>query len=392
MRRFEENFTPLNGSLLRHCIKETQLSGEWPIQYEKVIVPTSLFDNELLFGAGAGRGRAREPGLLELDPPPKFDLVIVDEAHHIRNSETFIHQAVKYFADNAEAVLFLSATPVQLGREDLYTLLNVLRPDLIIDQASFIQMSEPNRFINEAVQACRRGTENWREAVRAQLRDVANTTWGREVLSINPGFQHIYDGLADGEDDATARIRTIGALEDLYTFSTLINRTRRRDIGEFTVRKAETVECEFTPDQQQLHDSLLSVTGRILSRMHGDINVKFMMTTVSRQAASSMYGLAPALEDILQGKLSRLEDLEESGSSDVDPSFLNDIRRDIEQILHRAKSLDARDPKAEAFMTVIRDKIRMPKNKVLAFSTFRHTLHYLTGRLEAEGIRYGLVH
>ena len=26
-----------------------------------------------------------EKGLLDLDPPPRFDLVIVDEAHHIRN-------------------------------------------------------------------------------------------------------------------------------------------------------------------------------------------------------------------------------------------------------------------------------------------------------------------
>ncbi len=156
MKRFDEHFVPLNGSLLRHCIKETHLSGEWPAQYEKAILPTSLFDNELLFGK-SGKGKSRDLGLLELDPPPKFDLVIVDEAHHIRNAETFLHQAVRYFADNAEAVVFLSATPVQLGREDLYTLLNVLRPDVIIDSASFNQMAEPNQFINVGIQACRRG-------------------------------------------------------------------------------------------------------------------------------------------------------------------------------------------------------------------------------------------
>lgn len=150
MKRFDEHFVPLNGSLLRHCIKETHLSGEWPVQYEKAILPTSLFDNDLLFGR-AGKGKSRDQGLLELDPAPKFDLVIVDEAHHIRNSETFLHQAVRYFADNAEVVVFLSATPVQLGREDLYTLLNVLRPDVIIDPASFEQMAEPNQFVNAAI-------------------------------------------------------------------------------------------------------------------------------------------------------------------------------------------------------------------------------------------------
>lgn len=392
MKRFDEHFMPLNGSLLRHCIKETHLSGEWPVQYEKAILSTSLFDNDLLFGK-PGKGRARDLGLLELDPPPRFDLVIVDEAHHIRNSETFLHQAVRYFADNAEAVVFLSATPVQLGREDLYTLLNVLRPDLIIDPASFAQMAEPNQFVNAGIQACRQGSDGWTEEVREQLRNVASTTWGREVLTMNPGLQHIYDGLAEGEDDGMARIKTIQALEDLYTFSALINRTRRRDIGEFTTRKAETVTTDFTPSQKALHDDLLEVIARILARLHGNQNVKFMMTTVSRQAASSLYGLAPALEDILAGKLARLE--AEDDGDDVDErsfDFVDQIRGDIQSLVERAKQLDPKDPKAEAFMKVVTDKLGMPRNKVMVFSTFRHTLRYLDGKLGAAGMRFGLVH
>ncbi|MCP3024308.1 DEAD/DEAH box helicase [Cupriavidus basilensis] len=392
MKRFDEHFVPLDGALLRHCIRETHLSGEWPIQYEKAILPTSLFDNDLLFGK-SGKGKSKDLGLLELDPPPKFDLVIVDEAHHIRNADTFLHQAVRYFADNAEAVVFLSATPVQLGREDLYTLLNVLRPDVIIDPASFNQMAEPNQFINAGIQACRRGGSNWTSEVREQLRDVAGTTWGREVLAVNPGFQHIYDGLAEGPEDGTARIKTIQALEDLYTFSSLINRTRRRDIGEFTTRKAETVTTEFTLSQKALHDDLLSVIARILARLHGNQNVKFMMTTVSRQAASSLYGLAPALEDILQGKLARLE--AEDDGEDIDArsfDFVDQIRGDINSLVERAKRLDSKDPKAEAFMRVVTDKLGMPRNKVLVFSTFRHTLRYLVGKLTAANIRFGLVH
>lgn len=392
MKRFDEHFIPLNGSLLRHCIKEAHLSGEWPTQYEKAIVPTSLFDNDLMFGK-PGKGKSRDQGLLDLDPPPKFDLVIVDEAHHIRNSETFLHQAVRYFADNAEAVVFLSATPVQLGREDLYTLLNVLRPDVIIDPASFGQMAEPNQFVNAAIQASRRGEPGWTEQVREYLREVAGTMWGREVLAINPGFQHIYDGLAEGGEDGTSRIKTIHSLEGLYTFSALINRTRRRDIGEFTTRKAETVSTEFTLSQKSLHDDLLGVIARILARLHGNQNVKFMMTTVSRQAASSLYGLAPALQDILHGKLARLEEADETDEGNEHQfDFVEQIRGDIESLVQRAKNLDPQDPKADAFMQVISDKLGMPRNKVLVFSTFRHTLRYLVTKLAATHIRFGLVH
>lgn len=392
MKRFDENFVPLNGTLLRHCIRETHLSGEWPAQYEKVILPTSLFDNELLFGK-PGKGRARDLGLLELDPPPKFDLVIVDEAHHIRNSETFLHQAVRYFSDHAEAVIFLSATPVQLGREDLYTLLNALRPDVIIDPSSFNQMAEPNQFVNAAINACRKGGTGWTEEVRVQLREVASTAWGREVLAVNPGFQYIYDGLAEGDGDGASRISTIHALENIYTFSSLINRTRRRDIGEFTTRKAETVSTEFTSGQKLLHDDLLAVIARVLARLHGNVNVKFMMTTVSRQAASSLYGLAPTLEDILQGKLASL-DIEGDSADDAEHSFdfVEQIRSDVESLVVRAKNLDSYDPKAEAFLKVVADKLAMPRNKVLVFSTFRHTLRYLAAKLAAADVRFGVVH
>jgi len=273
-------------------------------------------------------------------------------------------------------------------------LLNVLRPDVVIDRASFTQMSEPNRYINDAIQACRRGQHGWAEDVRKALRMVASTTWGRNVLSENPGFQHIYDGLADGGDDRESRVRTIHALEQLYTFSPLINRTRRRDIGEFVTRKPETVITEFTARQKALHDDLLSIIAKILRRLHGNQSVKFMMTTVSRQAASSLYGLAPMLEDMLRGKLERLDsdsELVEEYDKYVD-DFADVLRDEIDEIISRARYLDEDDPKAAAFLNIVLAKVREPKNKVLAFSTFRHTLAYLARQLEIHSIRFGLVH
>ena len=85
MKRFDEHFTAMDGKLLKHCLRETQLEGDWPEQYLKAIIPFSLFDSDLIFGRDGGR----DQGLLSLDPLPKFDLVIVDEAHHIRNPETY---------------------------------------------------------------------------------------------------------------------------------------------------------------------------------------------------------------------------------------------------------------------------------------------------------------
>lgn len=391
MKRFDESFTALDGALLRHCLKETEFEGEWPEQYAKAILPFSLFDSDLVLGNTTGR--RKDPGLLALDPPPKFDLVIVDEAHHIRNSETYLHQGIRYFCDNAQAVVLMTATPVQLGSKDLYTLLNVLRPDLVIDPASFRQMAEPNGFINEAVTHCRAAMPGWQEGARACLDSVAQTDWGRLFIRETPVFQEIYDRLAAGALSDEARIRTIYGIEQMYTFSPLINRTRRRDIGEFTTRRPETLTVEFTPSQEQLHDDLLAVIARIFGYAHGQQNVAFMMTTIRRQAASCLYGLAPLLSDILNGKLDQLELMEASdcdGNGDL--RFVDQVRPEIEAVLAQVEALDENDPKVDAFLKILKDKNSRDNNKALVFSTFRHTLRYLQQRTAGTGLRVGLVH
>lgn len=392
MKRFDEDFTALDGPTLRHCLSETHLEGEWPEKYNKAILPFSLFDSELVFGS-TGRTRTRDRGLLNLDPPPKFDLVIVDEAHHIRNPETYLHHGVRYFCDNAQAVLFLTATPVQLGSDDLFTLLNVLRPDLVIDRVSFAEMAKPNRHINAAVAACRRAQDGWQAAARAHLEYAAQTTWGQRFVRESPAFQSVYDRLREEEIGDAERIRLTHAIEELYTFSPLINRTRRRDIGEFTTRKPETVSIAFTPAQQALHDHLLDLTARILEFQHGQQNVKFMMTTIRRQSASCLHGLAPLLRDLMANKLDQLEIAE---ISDVDLpdeiGFAESIRAEIAELLEQAENLPPDDPKVDAFLKVLQDKRQLSNNKALVFSTFRHTLAYLAEHLQRANFRFGLIH
>ncbi|MFS8117466.1 MAG: DEAD/DEAH box helicase [Microcoleus sp.] len=392
LKRFDEHFTALDGPLLRHCLQETDLEGEWPEQYGKAIIPFSLFDSNLILGRSENRKR-KDKGLLALDPPPKFDLVIVDEAHHLRNSETYLHQGVRYFCDSAQAVLLLTATPVQLGSDDLFTLLNVLRPDLIIDRASFQQMAEPNGNINAAVQCCRKADQNWQNEALTCLTEVSQTEWGRLFLRESPAFQSIYDQLhGDAITDAN-RIGLTREIEELYTFSPMINRTRRRDIGEFTTRKPETLTIEFTPTQKILHDGVLDVVAKILSRCHGDQNVKFMMTTIRRQAASCLYGLAPFLSSIIGRSFDRLELMVLSDSDDdADFGFVDGIRSDIEILIEQASNLDAEDPKVDAFIQVLKDKNLRPNNKTLVFSTFRHTLAYLEANVQPTNLRVGLIH
>ena len=425
MKRFEERFTPLDGPALRYCINEIDLEGVWPDQHQKVILPYSLFDDALLYGSSAGGKRSRRKGLLDLDPPPRFDLVIVDEAHHIRNQETYAHRAVRFFCDHAEAAVFLTATPIQLGSHDLFVLLNTLRPDLILDQESFAHMAEPNPFINQAVNHVRSQEPDWTARAAEALEQAASTDWGRAILRRNPEFNQIRERVstwgnsgqqvirssvaaqklpreasptwnasaAESSADDEERIQLITDIEALHTFSGIINRTRRRDIGEFTVRKPETVSVEFTAEQKRLHDDLLLVQAEIFSRLHSDISVNFMMTTIRRQAASCLFGLAPFLEGILKRHIDELEWTEADNTAPIlQSNAVDSIQSQIQAILEQARTLDSYDPKYERLRNIIQDKQRLANNKVILFSSFRHTLHYLYERLRTDGVRVGMLH
>lgn len=393
MRRFGERFVHLDGPTLRYCLNEMDLDGAWPEQYKKAIIPYSLFDEMFLIGASPGNSRRKRKGLLELDPPPRFDLVIVDEAHHIRNTETYSHKAVRFFCDNAEAALFLTATPIQLRSSDLFVLLNVLRPDLVIDYEAFEHMAGPNPFINRAVTFARSQQAEWADSACAALEGAVKTSWGQSILKNNPDFQRIKSRLLEGEISDEERVALITDIEDLHTFSRIISRTRRRDIGEFTVRNAQTVPVEFTSEQKALHDGLLEIQAEILSQFHNDANIKFMMTTLRRQAASCIYGLAPFIEDILARHMHELlideyDTYQETPNIDI----IDKINPLIRKIIEQARSLELCDPKLDALKKIIRDKQTLPNNKIMLFSSFRHTLAYIYEHLQADGYRVGLVH
>ena len=393
MKRFDENFEHLDGDKLRYCINEMHLDGEWPEQHQKVILPYSLLDKTLLFGPGGSQRRRSGKGLLDLDPPPSFDLVIVDEAHHIRNQNTANHEAVRFFCENAEAAVFLTATPIQLDSHDLFVLLNVLRPDLILDEESFKHMAEPNPSINRAVDAARVQESGWKQTAKEALDEAAQTSWGRSILKGNPEFKRIRNHIAQGHVTPEDRVQLITEMEALHTFSGIINRTRRRDIGEFTIRRPETVEVALTTEQTELHEALLETQAEIFRSLHGNQSVNFMMTTLRRQLASCLHGLEPLLEDILNRRLDELEWAEADAIDALpSPELATQIREQVQALLEKAKDLDPQDLKLEALRKIVRDRQDLPNNKIMVFSSFRHTLSYLYEHLIADGFRIGLIH
>ena len=391
MKRFDEEFYEIDGDKFRFCINETDFDGEWPDKYKQCIIPFSLFDSNILLGTN-DKNKRKQKGLLNLDIPPKFDLVIIDEAHNIKNPDSFSYNAARYFCDNANAVLLLTATPIQLGNFDLFVMLNLLRPDLIIDQEVFKSMAEPNAFITKAISECRAKNKNWIHNSKKYLESCLSTQWGNNVLKNTEQFHLLTNFFSKDDINDETRLEIIKLFEDMYSFSSLINRTKRRDIQKdyFCVRKPKTIEIEFTETQKELYQSIIEVIYKCMRRTYSKVNPQFLMTTIQRQASSCLFGLKPLLSDIFEKKLNELDYAELFGDSAEDN--FTEVAEDISAILNKIKDLDTTDNKLNTLKTLILQKNKQLNNKILLFSTYIHTLKYLYKNLSNTDARIGIIY
>lgn len=394
MKRFDENFTQMDGKALIEAISETDRDGAWPERHSKTIIPYSLFGEDMIMGTQSKSAKRKKAmGLSELDPIPHFDLVIVDEAHNIRNSNTWMYKGVEIFCRNADAVIFLTATPLQNSNNDLYTLLNLLRPDIVIDKDIFKTMAEPNAYINSLLRIVRNQEEGWQEAGREAVSNILNTTWGRSVIQHNPDFEKIYDFLEKETVSRDEKIEMMGKIEALHTFHSIINRTRRKDIEDFCIRRNLTLKAPYNSAQKDLYDALMEFESTSLAMLHGSRSVRFMMCTIMRQAASCIYGLQPFLKDIVARRMAQVQEDGELYEYDfeLNSDEENSLYELADEIAELSEKLPEDDPKFEKMYEIIQQKQGEENNRVIIFSSFRHTLAYIRNKLQKRGIRVGQV-
>ena len=379
--RFGEDFVHAGPSTLPNIIRDYERDGVWNNKYNRLIIPYSLLENDkVLNGDGSYHS-----GLANIEPAPCFDFLIVDEAHNIRNSDSKRHKAVKFFCEHSTAITFLTATPIQLGNNDLFTLLNLLFPDVVVHRAAFDAMHEPNAHINKAISLLRGGSPE--EEVLGELLAAVETNWGRNVIAPNPAYSNAVRLLKEGVSDRKQRLYAIEEIESLHSFSRMINRTRRQDIGDFCVRRVKALDIDFTEQQRELHDELLDFEREILSRLHGTSAAKFLMSTICRQASSSLFGIAPFIGSMLEKRFEELIDEFDDFDYDMDGKDikLDEFISNMQKIRELAENLPSDDPKFNSVCDVLEAR---KGAKTIIFSSFRHTLNYLQKRIKNEmGLR-----
>jgi superfamily II DNA or RNA helicase len=397
--KFDEQFRVLDSDTLKHCLQETQLDGVWPEEFRRCIVHYEVLRlDRYLHGRDTRRGRAA--GLRELDPPPYFDLVIADEAHHLRNPASNVHRAAEFLAEQSEALVLLTATPIQLRHRDLHTLVRLLRPELYPDLASLQEALEPNKYLTRAIKALRSSPDDahLRAELAGNLEAAVQTKYGRSTIGDDQRFRRLRSRLAEQTPlETTERVHAARTIEELHSLAYLMNRTRRRDITRFTVRQPMTRTVQFTAGQRAAYDRLLEIRAEQLRAEHSTVVTKLLLDNLERQASSCLPALLRALSNgQAQVRLEDFADTPEDWDGDLDEDILTRLSRHPlhghPEIAQLAATAAGPDPKFDELRQVVASALGSDgPGKVLVFSFFLHTLAYLKSRLEDAGVRVGLV-
>ena len=190
------------------------------------------------------------PGLEELaTTPPDFDLVIVDEAHAMRNTDTKSFRLGAMLSEWSEAVVFLSATPINVRQDDLLHLLELLTPE-DFDSIEDLQMRlQPNAVLYDIGRLLVDVRVSARDKLKV-LEGLGSIPYGIPMLG-RPELDRLRQLLSKGELTPSEVTEARRCLADLNALSTVITRTRKADVDEGkTVREPREVSIRWTEGER----------------------------------------------------------------------------------------------------------------------------------------------
>ncbi|OXX50020.1 RNA polymerase-binding ATPase, partial [Vibrio sp. V17_P4S1T151] len=170
----------------------------------------------------------------------EWDLLVVDEAHHLEWSQdkpSREYQVVEGLAQNTPAVLLLTATPEQLGRESHFARLRLLDPDRFYDYEAFVEEEEQYAPVADSVSALFSGEKLQNEA-KNQITELLSEQ------DVEPLFR-IIESDADEESKASARQELIDNLMDRHGTGRVLFRNTRAAIKGFPVRNVHLMPMEI---------------------------------------------------------------------------------------------------------------------------------------------------
>lgn len=293
-----------------------------------------------------------------------FDLVICDEAHKLRNSETKQHIGVNKVITKSAAVVFLTATPIMMGLKDLYTLLKILDPDRFNTYDVFQNSINQNKpFIRALSDLAKNAplSQIGYELKKAKIKQEVSIDevvffskeYAVEDLFINDElYKRVQNYLLGGIDSISNRVKIQQDLIELNSLNNIYTRTRKRDViseNEKVTRFPKTISVNLNPKEQKIFDSIIED--------YSDTDTLGMIQK-KRQISSCIAAYNSSKEELEKG--------------------------------HYDTKID--DSKFLAFKSIIEEVVVKTNRKLIVFAFFTKTLLYLKIKLEELGIKSEIIY
>lgn len=326
-----------------------------------------------------------------------LDLLVVDEAHHMRNPETLLHRLGGLANAVSTYRVFLSATPIHLQNRDLNSLLRLIDPDTFEFEGTL------NRIIaaNAPLVAARDRVLD-RSSTPAEIADLIGLARRQDLLADSKSLRLLQDLVTSRPLDTSLRAEIAGRLEMANQLASYITRTRRRDVEELrVVRRPLAPALPLEGDERVFYEAITRVVLDYAAGCAG--GERFLLSMPQRLVSSSPAAAAAWWEARgaamaaarAREPLESEDDEEDVEVADAETDFrplvaaLADKTREL-NLTRRLRDVDAK------FALLRRELERLwreePDAKLIIFSSFKATLGYLQERLREVGVPTELMH
>lgn len=308
-----------------------------------------------------------------------FSLVLCDEAHKMRNRETHTYKGAQIIMSQADAAVFLTATPVMISTENLYNLLHLLDNSRYYNYQIFDNRLQENRPFVEAMSNLKRHValpviaKNLNESqilTRFFSDDVeiySHKTKVGKAFADDVMYQEIIQML-NGEDNSKVRARLQYLLSSMSMMNSIFSRTIKRDVTKdmsqaerkphmrkVVLTEQERIEFDKVIEEYIDDNSYTDYWGEEVLTQGGALG----LVQKKRQVASSVYAYLNSEDNLDKG---------------ID------------------EYAEYQDAKFEELLTIINEVFKHGTKKIVIFALFRKTLKYLQIRFKKRGFGTLMIH
>ncbi|MFX0176950.1 MAG: SNF2-related protein [Candidatus Hodarchaeota archaeon] len=404
--------------------KVKDLSNKGDVRSSEIFQNPFYYDNLIICSLQF----ARNQRYIELLSQISWDIVIFDEAHHLRRyllnattgnyRETLNYNLGRNLSKSTDSMLLLTATPLQLHSFELYSLIDLVQRESFDNFSDFEHFRKNMPFINLLV-------SNINQVEKLNNFEVKNTIKLLKSLGYIDKKREGTQILEDLKKDSF-KLNLLKNIEKDHTLSKFLIRNRKKNVisKEFlNERIVKTIMVNPSKEEIEIYNEIRLYLAKIYnsSLTHQNIGIGFIITTLQKLLTSSKFAFLRSIERRLE-QIDRLKNLrvDLKAFKEEDPEYFeleleeeyldSEILDDFEKILinekeemridllnqekilkefyDRLKSIPY-DSKCEKLIELINQiHSQNPTEKVLIFTQFVDTLFYLKKLLESQKANY----